>query len=82
MKITDTIFFQRKLFITGRNALLLVLLGSCIEQFDPKVIAYQSVLIVDGYLSDKAEPYRITLSRSRALNSEEFLPELGASVSI
>ncbi|CAD5290720.1 MULTISPECIES: DUF4249 domain-containing protein [unclassified Imperialibacter] len=74
--------FKNWLLTSGRNTLILLLLGSCIEQFDPKVIAYQSVLVVDGYLSDKAEPYRITLSRSRALNNEEFLPELGASVSI
>ncbi len=82
MKHFPSYSLQRQLLINGRNALFLLLLSGCIEQFEPRDIAYQSVLVVDGYLSDKAEPYRITLSRSRAINDEGFSPEQGASVSI
>jgi hypothetical protein len=73
---------RNKLLKNVRNIALLLALGGCIEQFDPQSIGYKSVLVVDGYLSDKEEPYVISLSRSRPLNNDGFSPELGAKVAI
>jgi len=59
-----------------------LLLTACIEKIDPQDFAYQSVLVVDGGMTDKTEPYIVRLSRSLPLNTEGYLVESGAVVSI
>jgi hypothetical protein len=75
-------YFKPFLLTKSRSILFLLLLSGCIEQFEPKSIAYRSVLVVDGYLSDKVEPYKISLSRTRAIGDDSQSPESGATVSV
>ncbi|WP_339814723.1 DUF4249 domain-containing protein [uncultured Imperialibacter sp.] len=62
--------------------LLLVLLSTCVEPFEPEDPGFKSVLVVDGFISNSAEPYTITLSRTAPLSSPGALPEAGAAVSV
>lgn len=60
---------------------LSVLLGSsCIERFEPEVKNFKSLLVVDGFISDRNEPYSIKLSRTTPVDDSNPLPETGASV--
>jgi hypothetical protein len=78
--ISQLIFFkvlQRLTFI-----LLTIFLISCLEQFKPEDPGFKSVLVVDGFISNRTEPYTITLSRTAPLSSPGALPEVGAAVSV
>lgn len=62
--------------------LLNFIVMACIEPFEPEVQNFESVLVVEGQISDEDKPSEIYLSRSRALNSEESIPEKSATVTL
>lgn len=74
--------FMSSLRICSIIVVLSVLFAACIEKIDPQDFAYQSVLVADGAMTDKSEPYVVRLSRSLPLNTEGYLAESGAVVSI
>jgi hypothetical protein len=61
---------------------LLALLVSCIDDYDPKVSSYENLLVVDGSFSNEAGPHIVRLSLSSNVASPLFLPVTGATVSI
>jgi len=60
-------------------ALILGLLG-CIEPFEPEVIDFKSVLVVDGFISDRPGPSMIKLTSTTRIDDSSPSPESGASV--
>ncbi len=63
-------------------SLVLILLQNCREPFDVEVPAGNSLLVVNGMITDHPGPYMIKLSRSSPLGSLDFPAESGASVAI
>ena len=59
----------------------LLLLG-CVEPFEADVGDFQSVLVVEGNISDANEPYLITLSRTAPLDAKGATPERNAIVRV
>lgn len=68
----------------GRTLILAMslFLSGCIERFEPEVNTYESLMVVEGLITDQAEPYTIRISRSTALNSPYTWAETGAQVSV
>lgn len=62
--------------------LLNFIVVACIEPFESEIPNFESVLVVEGQISDEEKPSEIYLSRSRALNSEEIIPERSATVTL
>mgnify|MGYP000008085226 CR=1 FL=1 len=54
----------------------------CTDPFDPGITDYEKVLVVEGLITDQPGPYRVTLSRTTPINSEEAIAEEGALVRI
>lgn len=68
-----------------RYRLLLILclsLIGCREPFEVVAPFGNSLLVVNGLITDQPGPYTIQLSRSRQLNGSEFPAESGATVTI
>jgi len=63
-------------------SMVLILLQNCREPFDVEVPAGNSLLVVNGMITDHPGPYMIKLSRSSPLGSLDFPAESGASVAI
>jgi hypothetical protein len=59
-----------------------VCFSSCTEPFSPEPQGSRSLLVVEGHISDNAEPNTIRLSRAQPLNSNGSAPESGAFVSV
>ncbi|MDA0194570.1 MAG: DUF4249 domain-containing protein [Bacteroidetes bacterium] len=56
---------------------------NCIEEFYPKIPdTDNNFLIVEGQITDKAEPYFVKLSRSLPINATDESPVSGANVQI
>lgn len=64
------------------GGVILLIFGECVQRFEPEVINYKNVLVVDGHISDQAEPQTIRLSRTRPLNVPANIPETGAIVTV
>jgi hypothetical protein len=63
--------------------LLIVLsLGSCVEEFQPQLEDTDPLLVVDGKLSNLEGPYTISLARSTGLDIQDLEAVTGAEVSI
>ena len=63
-------------------AMSCLFLSGCIERFEPEVDSYESLMVVEGLITDQAEPYIIKISRSTAVNSPYTWSESGAQVSV
>ncbi len=61
---------------------LLILLQSCIEEFNPEVDKYDKILVVEGLISNEPGPYIVKLSLSTFVNEPEIVPLEGATVQI
>jgi hypothetical protein len=62
--------------------LLLLLIGGCVEPFDPEIESYEDVLVVDGLLSDEEISAKIRLSRTYNYDQNRTNPETGALVNV
>ena len=62
---------------------LLILSAGCIEEFVPSTTEKQSLLIVEGLITDQFERYEIKLSRSQPLGlAYQEVPVTGAQVTV
>jgi hypothetical protein len=57
-------------------------LGSCIYPFDPPSQDYEKQLVVEAFLNDGSNPLEVKLSRSIPIDSDRFMPEENAEISI
>jgi len=65
------------------SILLIALLpAACVEPFEPQDQSFESVLVVEGQITDRQQVYTIRLSQTAQLSSGDPLPESGASVSV
>ncbi len=55
---------------------------SCIEKFEPESKDFESVLVVDGFISNANQAYTVRLSSTAPLGSKGVIPESGALVSV
>lgn len=62
--------------------ILIVLLGSCIKQYEPDISKYEDVFVVDGMLTNLPGPYVVKLSRSYKFEEKAGLPVGGAQLKI
>lgn len=51
--------------------LLLTIVSSCIDPYDPQLVGGEQYLVFDGVLTDAPGPHRFLLSQSAGYNSEE-----------
>ncbi len=64
---------------------LALLLASCIDPYDPKLVGGERYLVFEGVLTDAPGPYRFVLSQSAGYNSDESVFDqriTGAEVSV
>ena len=58
-----------------------VIISSCKEQFNPKLDDVNSPLVVDGLITDQAQPYTIQLYKASKFNSDQvYAQETNANV--
>jgi hypothetical protein len=62
--------------------LFLILLTSCIDEYWPEMDRYENLLVVDGTLTDMPGPYTIRLSMTSRINSPQYNPLPGCSVTL
>lgn len=63
--------------------LLIIMMASCIEEFWPDLgDNTDNLLVVDGRITNDPGPYTVKLSRSSPLQNPEFIPVIGATVTI
>ena len=62
--------------------LLYFVVVACVEPFEPEIPNFERFLVVEGQISDEKAASEIRLSRSRAINSEEVIPERSATVTL
>ncbi len=60
--------------------LFLVMMTACIDEYWPDLDKYESLLVVDGILTDKPEPCTIRLSTTSRINSPKYHPFSGCSI--
>jgi len=65
-----------------KSIVIAVLAGGCIEPFAPEIEGDKSVLVVEGFVTDREEPYSISLSRTRPSAITQSIPELAAIVTV
>lgn len=68
--------------IAGLFLILSLAFSNCVERFEPEDRAFESLLIVEGLITDRPEPYVVRLTRSTPIDSPFVLPEAGAVVSV
>lgn len=71
--------------IKGLSKILLLpamclLLPACVEKFEPEAAGFKSLLVVEGTITDRDEPYTIKLSQTQPLGSSGSTPESSAIV--
>jgi len=66
------------------NWILLIplLFLACEEKFDPGIVEYENLLVVDGLMHNGTGPYTVKLSYSTAVSDPQFLPVTGCTVMI
>lgn len=57
-------------------------ISSCVDEYWPNVDKYDSVLVVDGLLTNGNEPVFIQLSYSSSINKQEMIPASGGELYI
>lgn len=66
----------------GLILFLLLIINSCIFDFDPPSKDYENLLVVEAILHDGDEAFVVNLSRSIPIDTVGFVPETGALVSV
>ncbi len=69
----------------NRNTLILLIvlvLNSCVEPYDPIINETQEVMVIDGMISDRPGRHTVTVSRSTPYNNPVFEPVSGCVVSV
>ena len=61
--------------MTKRYLLLFLLLASCVDPYDPKLVGGEKYLVFEGTLTDAPGPYRFALTLSAGYNSQESVYE-------
>ncbi len=64
---------------------LILLLSTCVDPYDPKLVGGEKYLVFEGTLTDAPGPYRFALTLSAGYNSTESVYEervMGAKVSV
>ncbi len=59
-----------------------MLLVCCVERYDIKSIDSDNRLVITGYISSDLKRHKVSISRTSKLNEPEFIPEIGAQVTI
>ena len=62
--------------------MVLIPISSCVEPFEPEVVEYDSILVVDGFFTNDDSPSRVYLSTSFAFSEEKGEPIENAQVII
>ena len=62
--------------------ILIILIGSCVEEYMPDISKSENLLIVDGGITNDPGPYNIILSISQGVQDAITLPYSGAQVVI
>lgn len=62
--------------------LLALLYTDCISEFEPPSQGYENVLVVEAFLTNDDEPFKVSLSRSTPIDTVQFSPQSGASISL
>ena len=52
-------------------SVLLLILTSCVDPYDPKLVGSEKYLVFEGTLTDAPGPYRFALTLSAGYNSTE-----------
>lgn len=61
---------------------VMLLLTTCIEEFDPPSEGFENLLVVEALLTDEDQPFEVKLSRSIPIDTSVWIAEKGAQVSI
>lgn len=62
--------------------LSLTVVYSCIDEYPLDITAYESLLVVDGTITNAPGPYQVKLSRSTSVSSPIYVPVENAQLSI
>jgi len=62
--------------------LQILVYSNCVTRFDPPSIGNEDLLVVDAFLSNDDHPFRVKLSRTTAIDTTAFIPELGANIEL
>lgn len=62
--------------------LIVLVLKSCVEPYDPIINEVQEVMVIEGVITDKAGRHTINVSRSTPYNEPTFEPVSGCVVSV
>jgi hypothetical protein len=69
----------------NRNTLILLLvlvLNSCVEPYNPIINETQEVMVIDGMITDRPGTHRVTVSRSTPYNEPSFRAVSGCVVAV
>ncbi len=59
-----------------------VLFSACIEPFEPPKSDYENLIVIEGIITDSPEPQMVRISRSIPLDTNLYVPENSAKVTI
>ena len=62
--------------------LIVLLLKSCVEPYDPIINEVQEVMVIDGVITDTPGTHRVNVSISTPYNEPAFMPVSGCVVSV
>lgn len=86
MRYLRILYFKGKCRLITRGKILIIAIiaiaQSCREPFFPETSEYESLLVVEGKLTDNVGPYSIRLTRTSSLSDKESYPEQNAFVTI
>ena len=57
-------------------------MAACVTPYNPTVTRYESILVVDGQLTNLTGPYKVKLSKSHKYDSGVAIPVTGANIKI
>jgi len=57
-------------------------MSMCIEHFDPPLGDFEDLLVIEGLITNSAEPQKVMISRSSRIDTTHFIPENSANVRI
>lgn len=61
---------------------LVLLFSNCIQEFDPPSRGYENLLVIEAFLSDGDDAFKVKVSRSTPIDTTAFIPESGATVTL
>lgn len=62
--------------------LIVLVLNSCVEPYDPIINEAQEVMVIEGMISDQPGMHTVNVSRSTPYNEPSFMPVSGCVVSV